>query len=69
MSPQGAVREDLEALTVNEVREHLKIGKTKVYELINEGRLASLKIGRSTRIPVPALRDFITEHTRWGPSA
>ncbi len=44
--------------TVTEASRFLKIGRTKVYEHVKSGRLASVKIDRSRRIPLKALREF-----------
>ena len=38
----------------------LGVSRTKVYELMASGRLSSLKIGRSRRIPVDALTAFVS---------
>ena len=35
------------------------VGLTKGYELINEGELKAVKIGRSTRITVDSVREFV----------
>ncbi|MET9965844.1 helix-turn-helix domain-containing protein [Streptomyces sp. NPDC006356] len=48
-----------ELLTVSEVMARLKVGRSKVYDLIRTHRLASLKIDGARRIPVDAVRDFI----------
>lgn len=38
----------------------LGVSRTKVYELMASGQLASVKIGRSRRIPVDALTAFVS---------
>jgi len=48
-----------ELLTVPEVMARLRLGRSKVYDLIRSRRLASITVGRSRRIPVSAVRDFI----------
>ncbi|MCW8376884.1 helix-turn-helix domain-containing protein [Streptomyces justiciae] len=48
-----------ELLTVPEVMTRLKVGRSKVYDLIRTHRLASLKIDGSRRIPADSVRDFI----------
>ncbi|MFF3770540.1 helix-turn-helix domain-containing protein [Streptomyces sp. NPDC002232] len=48
-----------ELLTVPEVMERLKLGRSTVYDLIRSRRLVSLTIGRSRRVPADAVRDFI----------
>jgi excisionase family DNA binding protein len=37
----------------------LGVSRTKVYELMASGKLGSVKIGRSRRIPVNALTAFV----------
>lgn len=46
-------------LTVREAAAVLAIGRTSVYELIGSGAIAVVHIGRSTRIPVASIRDFV----------
>ncbi|MDT7845025.1 helix-turn-helix domain-containing protein [Streptomyces justiciae] len=48
-----------ELLTVPEVMTRLKVGRSKVYDLIRTHRIASLKIDGSRRIPADSVRDFI----------
>ncbi|MFZ4190374.1 helix-turn-helix domain-containing protein [Streptomyces sp. SID8376] len=46
-------------LTVPEVMARLKVGRTKVYDLIRTHRLVSIKVDGCRRIPDHAVRDFI----------
>lgn len=46
-------------LSVEEAARSLSIGRSKTYELIAEGLLESVHIGRSTRVPVAALHDLL----------
>lgn len=46
-------------LTVEDAAQALALGRTKVYELVESGALRSVKIGRSRRIPVQALHEFV----------
>ncbi|MFJ6522571.1 helix-turn-helix domain-containing protein [Streptomyces filamentosus] len=48
-----------ELLTVPEVMERLKLGPSTVYDLIRSRRLVSITVGRSRRVPIDAVRDFI----------
>jgi excisionase family DNA binding protein len=50
-----------ELLTVPQVMRWLKLGRSTVYDLIRSRRLVSITIGRSRRIPVSSVRQFI-EH-------
>jgi len=45
--------------TINQVTEILSIGRTSTYELIRSGRLKSIKIGSSRRIPSTSVDDFL----------
>ena len=46
-------------LKPEEAAEVLSIGRSKVYELIGTGELASVRIGASRRIPTDALIEFV----------
>ena len=48
-------------LTVNEACEFLSIGRVKLFELIGNGEIRSVKIGRARRIPAGALDDFVEQ--------
>ncbi|MEU0049356.1 helix-turn-helix domain-containing protein [Streptomyces sp. NPDC006309] len=48
-----------ELLTVPEVMARLKLGRSKVYDLIRSQRLVSIKIDGARRIPADAVRDFV----------
>ncbi|MGW8365211.1 helix-turn-helix domain-containing protein [Streptomyces wedmorensis] len=48
-----------ELLTVPEVMTRLKIGRTKVYDLLRTRRLVSIKVDGCRRIPSSAVGDFI----------
>ncbi len=39
----------------------LGLGRSKVFELMAQGRLRSVTVGRSRRIPAEALRAFVDE--------
>lgn len=44
---------------VEEVADALDIGRTKVFDLIRAGQLASVKVGGSRRITERAIEDYI----------
>ncbi|MGW4983278.1 helix-turn-helix domain-containing protein [Streptomyces mirabilis] len=48
-----------ELLTAPDVMAQLKLGRSKVYDLIRSRRLVSIKIDGARRIPADALRDFV----------
>lgn len=45
-------------LTVEEAAQQLGIGRTKTYELIHNGDLESVQIGRLRRVPKSAIDDY-----------
>lgn len=45
-------------LTPAEAADALHIGRSKVYDLIRNGDLVSIKIGKLRRVPVEAVRDY-----------
>ena len=46
-------------LTVPEAAQALAISRSKLYELLASGQLASIRIDGSRRVPVDALNDYI----------
>jgi excisionase family DNA binding protein len=48
------------ALTVEEAARRLCIGRTTMYALIREGAIQTVSIGHLRRVPVQALRDYVT---------
>jgi excisionase family DNA binding protein len=46
-------------LTVDEAAHRLGIGRSHAYVYVLRGELPSVKIGRSRRVPVQALQEFI----------
>ena len=46
-------------LTPEEAADALSIGRSKLYELISDGRLPSVRIDASRRVPTSALLEFI----------
>lgn len=48
-------------LKPEEAAELLSIGRSKVYELIGTGELASVRIGTSRRVPADALVEFVAQ--------
>ena len=50
-------------LRPSEAAEVLGMGRTKVYAMLASGELPSVRIGKSVRIPVEALRRWIQDQT------
>lgn len=48
-------------LRPEEAAARLSLSRTQVYELIGNGRLASIKVGRLRRVPVWALEQFVAD--------
>lgn len=46
-------------LTTTEVADQLGIGRTKVFDLLRDGHLASVKIGSCRRVPAAAVVDYV----------
>jgi excisionase family DNA binding protein len=44
---------------VEEVAEILSMGRSKVYDLIRSGRLASVKEGAMRRVPEQAIQEYV----------
>jgi excisionase family DNA binding protein len=52
---------DKKLLNVNEAAALLGLGRSLVYSLVMQGKIKSIKIGRSRRIPITALDEFIKQ--------
>ena len=48
-------------LRVSEVSDALGLGRSKTYELIASGKIKSVRIGRSVRVPADWLREWLAE--------
>lgn len=46
--------------TVAEAARQLKIGRTAMYELVMSGRVRSVTIGRSRRVPASCIAEYLT---------
>lgn len=51
-------------LTPEEVAKVLRVGRSRVYDLMRSHRLISVKIGGSRRVPIAAVQQFIDELVR-----
>ena len=51
-------------LTPVEAAKQLSIARSSLYELLLRGEIVSITIGRSRRIPIDALADFIDRKQR-----
>ncbi len=50
---------DLRFLTVAEVAGLLRVSKMTVYRLVHSGELASVRVGRSFRVPERAVDEYL----------
>ena len=46
-------------LTVTEVAAIMRVSKMTVYRLVHGGELAAVRVGRSFRVPEPAVRQYL----------
>ena len=53
------MHEERMALRVGEAAEALGISRSRVYELIAQGDIPKIKIGKSVRVPVEGLREWV----------
>jgi excisionase family DNA binding protein len=51
-------------LTIPQAAAVLAVGRTTVYELIAAGDLEAVHIGRSARVPVAAVEDYVERQRR-----
>ncbi|MFD2094293.1 helix-turn-helix domain-containing protein [Blastococcus deserti] len=58
--PAPAPRAAVTFLTVTEVAAIMRVSKMTVYRLVHAGELAAVRVGRSFRVPEPAVRDYLT---------
>src|SRR4051794_2940992 len=54
-----APRAAVSFLTVTEVAAIMRVSKMTVYRLVHGGELAAVRVGRSFRVPEPAVRDYL----------
>ena len=48
-------------LTVEQTASALNLGRTVVYQLLKEGLIESVKVGRSRRVPIDALEAYVAK--------
>lgn len=48
-------------LTVAEVAAIMRVSKMTVYRLVHGGELSAVRVGRSFRVPEPAVREYLSE--------
>ncbi len=50
---------DANFLTIGEVALIMRVSKMTVYRLVHSGELVSIRVGRSFRVPEPAVHDYL----------
>ena len=56
---QRPVPRPVSFLTVSEVAAIMRVSKMTVYRLVHGGELAAVRVGRSFRVPEPAVREYL----------
>lgn len=56
------MNEHVGLVTVEDAAEYLELSRSKVYELLADGELPSVRIGRSRRVSVSDLEEFVARH-------
>lgn len=56
-----------ELITINDVKEILKVDRLTVYRMLKDGRLKGVKVGRQWRIPVGEVSEIISGEVRAEP--
>ena len=55
------LKDEPEVLTVLEAAKVLRLGKNKTYDLINRGRLSSIKVGGKIIVPKMCIVSFLMD--------
>ena len=50
-------------LTVAEVADEMRVSRMTVYRLVHSGELPAVRVGKSFRVPVDALRHYLDSST------
>ena len=61
VTERPAPRAAVSFLTVAEVAAIMRVSKMTVYRLVHGGELAAVRVGRSFRVPEPAVRAYLSE--------
>ena len=55
------LKNEPEVMTVIEAAKVLRLGKNKTYDLINSGRLSSIRVGGKIIVPTMCIVSFLTD--------
>ena len=61
MAERPVQRAAVTFLTVAEVAGMMRVSKMTVYRLVHGGELAAVRVGRSFRVPAPAVRAYLDD--------
>ena len=61
MDGRPAPRPAVAFLTVAEVAAIMRVSKMTVYRLVHGGELVAVRVGRSFRVPEPAVREYLAD--------
>jgi excisionase family DNA binding protein len=61
MAERPAPRTAVRFLTVAEVANIMRVSKMTVYRLVHSGELIAVRVGRSLRVPEPAVRAYLND--------
>jgi len=61
VAERPAPRAAVSFLTVAEVAAIMRVSKMTVYRLVHGGELAAVRVGRSFRVPEPAVREYLDD--------
>jgi excisionase family DNA binding protein len=59
VTERPAPRQAVTFLTVAEVAAIMRVSKMTVYRLVHGGEMAAVRVGRSFRVPEPAVREYL----------
>lgn len=54
---------EAQLMRVEEAARCLSLGRSKTYQLVADGELPSVRIGRSVRVPIEGLREWVRHRT------
>ena len=55
---------DSEVLTFEETKKYLKFSRTKLYHLVQQGKIPASKIGRNWRFKKAKIDEWLDKHAR-----
>lgn len=59
---ENTFKEYPDIVSVSQMTEMLDIGKNKAYELLSNGEICSIRIGRVHKIPTQSIIEYINRH-------